>query len=84
MAVTTMIVGVSFARTPLEEVSGKVEELKALGWHERENGRGDPWAASFVKDLPEDRAGDAEAEICAVMGDYWLNAAAIRALLGSK
>lgn len=50
VALIPMTVGVSFARTPLHEVSAKVEEIEALGWREREDGRGDPWAASFVKD----------------------------------
>jgi hypothetical protein len=75
---------VSFARTPLEQISGKVAAIKALGWREREDVRGDPWAASFVKDFPEERAGDAERELREVMGDYWLDAAEIRSLLASK
>ena len=59
----TLIAAVSFARTPLEEISAKVEEIKALGWREREDGRGDPWAASFAKDVPEDEARNTEAEL---------------------
>jgi hypothetical protein len=55
---TTMNAAVSFAQTPLEEISRKVEEIKALGWSEREHGaRGDPWAASFVKDFPDHETG---------------------------
>lgn len=76
----TLIAGVSFARTPLEEISAKVEQIKALGWREREDGRGDPWAASFVKD----EARNAEAELRGVMGDYWLDNDAIKELLASK
>jgi hypothetical protein len=73
---------VSFARTPLEEISAKVEQIKALGWREREDGRGDPWAVSFYKDVPEGE-GDPEPELREVMGDYWLDADAIKALAGS-
>jgi hypothetical protein len=74
---------VSFARTPLDEIAAKVEVIKARGWQEREDGRGDPWVASFVKHFPEG-TGDVEAELRDVMGDYWLDADAIRALLASK
>jgi len=42
MATMTMRVGVSFARTPLEQISTKVEEIKALGWEVREDSRGNP------------------------------------------
>ena len=57
VATMTMSVGVSFARMPLEEVSAKVEQIKALGWREREDSLGDPWAVSFVKDFPEEDLG---------------------------
>lgn len=80
----TLIAAVSFARTPLQELSAKVEQIKALGWREREDGRGDPWAASFAKDVSEDEARNGEAELRAVMGDYWLDADAIKELLASK
>jgi hypothetical protein len=76
-------VGVSFARTPLAEISAKVAELEALGWRERDDGRDEPWLAPFTKDVPEDRRDPAE-EVRAVMGDYWLDAEAIRELLASK
>ena len=75
-----MVVGVSFARTPLAEITEKVIEIEALGWTQVEDGRGDPWAAAFRKDVPEGDA-DPAAEIRLVMGDYWLDADAIRALL---
>ncbi len=77
------VVAVSFARTPLEEISAKAAEIEALGWREREGGRGDPWAASFQKDLPEGEA-DPEVELRRVMGDYWLDADAFRELLSAK
>lgn len=76
----TLIAAVSFARTPLEEISAKVEQIKALGWRESEDGRGDPWASSFVKDVPRDQASNADAELRAVMGDFWLDADAIKEL----
>ena len=81
LAVTTWYAGVSFARTPLEEVSAKVEAIKALGWHEER--RGDPWVGTFSKAMPEDET-DPEAELRAAMGDHWLDADAIQTLLASK
>lgn len=80
MAVMTMRVVVSFARTPLEEISSKVEEIKALGWEEREDSRGNPWAVAFVKDFPEEEIDEQVAEVRAVMGDYWLDKDAVREL----
>ena len=73
-------IAVSLARVPLREISRKVEQLEALGW--REDSRGDPWAASFVKDFPEGEDSAAEAEVRGVMGDYWVDVAERRALLG--
>jgi hypothetical protein len=66
----SVIAYVSFARTPLEEIGRKVEEIKALGWAERDGRRGDPWVASFEKAMSD--AESAEAELRSVMGDYWL------------
>lgn len=83
MALMAFTAAVSFARTPLEEISGKVERIKALGWQECEDGRGDPWAVSFVKQIAEEQAGHAEAELRTVMGEYWIDAAGIRELLAS-
>jgi hypothetical protein len=81
--VTTCHAGVSFARTPLEEVSSLARRIEALGWRESEDGRGDPWAVEFEKDVSEDER-DPEAELREVMGDYWLDADAIKALLTPK
>jgi len=78
----TMNTSVSFALTPLEEISAKVEQIKALGWQVREDRRGDPWAAGFAKDVPEGES-DPQAELRVVMGEYWLDADAIKALLAS-
>jgi hypothetical protein len=80
MVMTSVRVAISLARVPLQDISRKVEELEALGW--REDRRGDPWAASFVKQVPENGAGDAEIEVRRVMGDYWVDEAETQALLG--
>lgn len=77
---TSVRIAISLARVPLREISRKVEQLEALGW--REDRRGDPWAASFVKHVPEDGVSAAEAEVRRVMGDYWVDAAETQALLG--
>jgi hypothetical protein len=74
-----MLVGVSFARTPVAEISAKADAIQELGW--REDKRGDPWVVAYRKVLPEGE--DPEAEIRAVMGDYWLTADDIRDLLAS-
>lgn len=77
----SLTAAVSFARMPLAEVSAKVAEIEALGWVEV--GRGDPWAVSFRKEVPEEQA-DPEADLREVMGEYWMTADEIRALLASK
>ena len=74
-----MLVGVSFARTPLAEISAKANAIQELGW--REDKRGDPWVVAYRKTIPEGQ--DPEAEIRVVMGDYWLTADDIRDLLAS-
>jgi hypothetical protein len=77
---TSVRIPISLARVPLREISRKVAQLESLGW--REDRRGDPWAASFVKDFPEDKVAGAEREVRRVMGHYWVDAAETRALLG--
>jgi hypothetical protein len=77
----TSLAAVSFARTPLAEIGGKVREITALGWVEED--RGDPWAVTFRKVVPEGEA-NPEAELHRVMGDYWLDAGSLRTLLDSK
>lgn len=71
----------SFAVTPLSEISAKVEEIAARGWEYRD--RGDPWSAVFRKYLPESDK-DPEAELREIMGDYWMSAEDIRAFRASK
>jgi hypothetical protein len=74
-----VLVGVSFARTPVAEISAKANAIQELGW--REDKRGDPWVVAYRKVIPEGQ--NAEAEIRAVMGDYWLSDDDIRDLLAS-
>jgi hypothetical protein len=74
-----MLVGVSFARTPVGEISAKANAIQELGW--REDKRGDPWVVAYRKVIPEGQ--NADAEIRAVMGGYWLTADDIRDLLAS-
>ena len=74
---------VSFAHTPLNEISGKAAEIKALGWREGED-RGDPWVVGVLeKDFP-DEASASDADLRQVMGDNWLDDDAVKALLGSR
>jgi len=79
MAETTLLAGVSFARTPLTEISAKDAEIRAAGW-EPTGTRGDPWAATYRKQVPEDDP-DPERELRLIMGDYWLDPEAIRDLM---
>jgi hypothetical protein len=76
--VRTIVAVVSFARTPLAEVSAKAQEIGALGW--RETDRADPWLVTYSKPFPEDEHQKAEDELRQVMGDYWLTAEDMGAL----
>jgi hypothetical protein len=69
----------SFASTPFEEISTKHEEIRAAGW-EPTGTRGDPWAATYERRVSEDDP-DPERELRSIMGDYWLDAEAIRNLV---
>jgi hypothetical protein len=71
--------GVSFARTPVAEISAKANAIQELGW--REDKGGDPCVVAYRKVIPEGQ--DPESEIRAVMSDYWLTADDIRDLLES-
>lgn len=79
VALMTMSVGVSFAKVPLREISEMAARIEELGWRER--GRGDPWVASFAKQIPEGAMREAEAEVRQVVGEHWMNADEIRSLL---
>ena len=74
-----MFVGVSFAKTPVDEVSAKHGEILALGLAESD--RGDPWAVSYRKDIEDDQMRDPERELREVMGGYWVDAEGIRSPL---
>jgi hypothetical protein len=82
MTDVTMHVGVSFAKTPVNEIGSKAEALRALGWREGE--RGDPWAISYFKSLRESQTDRAEDEVRGVMGEHWLSADEIRGLLSRR
>ena len=81
----TIFAAVSFARVPLDEITSKAAEIRAAGWSSGSvaESRGDPWAQTFSKVVPEE-GDDPEAELRAIMGDYWLDADAVRNLLDSK
>lgn len=79
MSSTTIIAGVSFAKTPAAEITSKHEQILAVGW--TEDDRGDPWVISYEKKVDDQRARDAERELRDIMGDYWIDADGIRALL---
>jgi hypothetical protein len=73
---SSLLIGVSFVKTPLAEISAKTAAIEALGWRPRD--RGDPWVVSYFKDFATDLAAS-DAEVRAVMGDYWVDADAMRA-----
>jgi hypothetical protein len=72
----TVFTVVSYANTPIAVLSEKAAAIAALGWQEREEGRGDPWLVWYRKDF-EDSPADPEAELRQVLGPYWLGADAI-------
>jgi hypothetical protein len=80
----TLYMHISFARAPLDEISGMFDHLQSLGWVEDPEGRGNPWVATFSKEIEnwdsaEDQA-EARQEVREVMGQYWLDADAMKAL----
>ena len=79
----TLIASVSFARTPLDEISTRSEEIRALGWEEATGRRGDPWVVSYRKDFPRHQGEASDVELQTVMGDYWLDREEIKELLAS-
>lgn len=74
----TIVAAVSFAATPLEEIGTKANHILALGWKPED--RGDPWVVAFRKEFAETES-DPEVELRDVMGEYWLGADKIQALL---
>jgi hypothetical protein len=81
MGLRSFTMVVSFARTPLSEVTERAAAIEALGW--RETGRGDPWIVSLRKDVPEEEP-DPAAEVRGVMGERWVGADEIAELLRTR
>lgn len=82
MGTTSFTIAVSFAKTPLNEITQKVVEIEALGWLDED--RGDPWVVAFVKKIPEGESEKAVELVRRIMGDYWVDADEIEDLLASK
>jgi hypothetical protein len=63
---------VSFAETPLAEISTKAAELERRGWSFDEQRKGNPWLVLLSKRFPAP-PDDCEAEIRDIMGNYWVD-----------
>jgi hypothetical protein len=63
----------SFAETPLEEISAKVAELVGRGWVFDEERKGDPWLVLVSKRFVDAVPHDCESELREVMGNYWVD-----------
>ena len=63
----------SFAETPLAEISAKATELESRGWVFDEDRKGDPWIVLLSKRFPDPAPEDLQSELRAVMGDYWVD-----------
>jgi len=63
---------VSFAETPLAEISTKAAELTSRGWVFDEQRKGDPWLVLLSKHFPTP-PDDCETEIRDIMGNYWVD-----------
>lgn len=70
----TLFVNVSYARTPVDEISGLHARILGLGWEPTGN-RGDPWIVTYSKSA-ENQGDVSKTELADVMGDYWLDTAA--------
>lgn len=64
---------VSFAETPLAEISSKAAELASRGWIFDEQRKGDPWLVLVSKHFSGSLPADCESEIRDVMGNYWVD-----------
>ena len=62
---------VSFAETPVAEISTKAAELASRGWVFDEQRQRRPLAHPRLETLSEPATGDYEAELREVMGNYW-------------
>jgi len=73
MADDTHSTVLSFAETPLAEISAKAAELEARGWVFDEERKGDPWIVLLSKRFSDPTPHDREAELREVMGNYWVD-----------
>jgi hypothetical protein len=65
---------VSFEKTPLLEIGVKANEILAAGWEYRTT-HPDRWTVTFSKRCdPGTEPHEAEAELAAIMADYWVSA----------
>jgi hypothetical protein len=65
---------VSFAETPLADISTKAAELASRGWVFDEQRKGDPWLVLLSKRFPASTpSDDYESEIRDIMGNYWVD-----------
>jgi hypothetical protein len=78
----TRFATVSFAATPVDEVSARHATICAAGWVPT-GARGDPWAMRYEKGFPEGDP-DPERELREIMGDYWFGADALGELRRSR
>jgi hypothetical protein len=70
----TVFTWVSFMKTPLLEISTKGNAILSAGW-EFVEAKPHLWIASFSKDFPiATKAAEAEKEIQAIMGEYYMSA----------
>jgi|KBSMisStaDraftv2_1062788.scaffolds.fasta_scaffold782056_2 hypothetical protein len=69
----TYSTAVSFAETPLAEISAKATELEAHGWVFDEERKGDPWVVLLSKRFSGREPDLREAELRALMGTYWVD-----------
>ena len=71
---------VSFAKVPLNEIGEKANAILQSGWTGEVTRRGDPWVQVVAKSFPGSEK-DPEAELRAIMGEYWLAPEGIRQYL---
>lgn len=63
----------SFAETPIAEISTKYAELASRGWNFDEQRRGDPWLVLVSKRFSAPPPDDYESELRTIMGNYWVD-----------
>jgi len=78
MGIHSFTTAVSFATTPVSEVSSKHDAIVAAGLKDLD--RGDPWSVMYRKEVGS-RGDDEEREIREIMGYYWLDGDAMAELV---